>query len=127
MGSLLNSGNYKAGGTISNYRVLKIDSTDSDELIHTTHDTDEVTAVSTCDATATNPAALTYRFLEPGKKYSINAHAAITKGDYLAPAAAGRVATCAAGDRYFFRADEDAAAQDDVIMATCVMSSHLLA
>jgi hypothetical protein len=119
---------WQAGGTIVKYGLLELDGTNPEaELTLAGADTDQVIAVATNDATTTNPSALTYELLQPGQVYSVLASAAITALDNLAPTTGGKVKTAASGDRYFFKALEAASADGDVILAVCVLDSHLLA
>jgi hypothetical protein len=115
----LNDTNWVAGGTIYKYDLLKSNG-DGKALVVTAADTDYPIAVATCDATTTNPGALTYELLQHGHKYSVRAAAGFSPGAVLAPAAAGEVATAAHGDMVCFLAEQTASGSDDVVVATFV-------
>ena len=126
--SIVGGSNWIAGGTITKYRLLMLDSSNPEaELIHTSADTDVPKAVSTNAATATNPSALEYEILTPGMMFTVTASGAITAGAKVAPDSSGRVKAAATGDYYFAEALEAASNDGDNIVCVVSLCGHLLA
>jgi hypothetical protein len=114
--------NLSAGGAIDKHALLELGA--SFTLTETNADTDYPIAVATNDATTTNPSALTYELLAPGKIISMNCSAGVTALDLIAPSTSGNVKTAQSGDVAFAQAT---ATGTGVLPCICLLSSHKLA